>query len=199
MSVNQQRDWLQPRHFGFTVWIEAPNTNLTLPLVSVWVWYLSDYLTRIFNTEVCPVSLSNAFHRIVILPLPSPPSFSLHPSPQVKCPQQWKINSQVESVVMGIKAIRAGTAENESLTSLGVMLWHVVPLYHPYHPQHDCVTKAPKMQQVLHFRSCSKRVILRDESHVPALNKFYKCRVWGNSFNKQNKKCPAHWLGGAEW
>lgn len=122
VSINQQRDWHQLRHFGFTVWIETPDTNLRLPLASGWVWYLSDYVTRVFNTEVCPVSLSDAFDRIVTLPLPSPPSFTLHPSLQVKCPQQWKINSQVESVVIGIKAIRAGTAENESLTSSGAIL-----------------------------------------------------------------------------
>lgn len=62
-----------------------------------------------FNTEVCPVNLSDAFDRTVALPLPLLP-FSLHPSLHVKHPQQWKINSQVETVARGFKAIRVGTA-----------------------------------------------------------------------------------------
>lgn len=125
------------------VCLEASNTNLRLPLVSGWVWYLSDYTISIFNTEICPVCLSDIFHRTA--PLFSSPS-SLHPSLQVKCPQQWKVSSQVKSVVMRIKAIGAGTAENVSLTSSGSMLRHVVPFYHPYHPHHDCVTEDFRMQ-----------------------------------------------------
>lgn len=62
-----------------------------------------------FSTEVCPLNLSDAFDRTVALLLPLPP-FSLHPSLQVKLPEQWKINSQVETIGGGFKAIRVGTA-----------------------------------------------------------------------------------------
>lgn len=40
--VKEKGDWLQPSYFGFTVWMETPNTNLRLPVVSDWVCYLSD-------------------------------------------------------------------------------------------------------------------------------------------------------------
>lgn len=112
----------------YSVWTEVLHTNLRLPLVSAWYWYPSEYVTWVFNAEVYPVSLSDAFDRIITLALPSLPSFSLHASQQVKCSQQWKINSQVQSVVLRIKAIEAQTAANESLTSLGSMLWHFEPL-----------------------------------------------------------------------
>lgn len=112
----------------YSVWTETPHTNLRLPLVFAWVWCPSEYVTWVFNAEVYPLSLSDAFDRIITLTLPSHPSFSLHPSQQVKCPQQWKINSQVQSVVSRIKATEAGTAANEILTFLGSILWHFEPL-----------------------------------------------------------------------
>lgn len=84
-QMKKQGDWLQPNHFWFTMLLETPNTSLRLPVVSDWMCYLSDYVTSVFNTEVCPVNLSDAFDRIVTLPLPSPP-FSLRTSLQVKRP-----------------------------------------------------------------------------------------------------------------
>lgn len=163
-----------------------------------WVWYPSDYVTWGFNTEAYPVSLSDAFDRVITLPLPTSPSFSLHPSQQVKCPQQWKINSQVQSVVMGIKAIKAGTAENESLTSLGSMLWHAVPLATLIIHGTTVPLKPPgfssEVTEKQKFWGIRQRLCMQALNQSPFTNAESE-----ESFNKRNEKCPAYRLGGSEW
>lgn len=46
VSIDQfRKDWFQDRYFGLEEWLEASNTNLRLPLVSSWMWYLSADVT----------------------------------------------------------------------------------------------------------------------------------------------------------